>query len=30
MAEEAYLPKTDPSKVIAEINFKEAGLVSWK
>ncbi|CAE1314307.1 NRBP [Acanthosepion pharaonis] len=30
MAEEAYLPKTDPSKVIAEINFKETGLVSWK
>lgn len=26
MAEEAYLPKTDPSKVIAEINFKETGL----
>lgn len=30
MAEEAYLPKTDPAKVIAEINFKETGLVSWK
>ncbi|XP_029642062.1 nuclear receptor-binding protein isoform X2 [Octopus sinensis] len=30
MAEEAYLPKTDPSKVIAEINFKEHGFMQWK